>query len=106
SLLAAGTILMAITGAAIAQDARPYKPVTDEMLLNPPAEEWLQWRGTYDNHGYSPLDKINKDTVKDLQLAWAWPMAEAGIQETVPLIHDGIMFLQTSNAVVEALDAK
>lgn len=106
SLLAAGTILMAITGAAIAQDARPYKPVTDEMLLNPPAEEWLQWRGTYDNHGYSPLDKINKDTVKNLQLAWAWPMAEAGIQETVPLIHDGIMFLQTSNAVVEALDAK
>ena len=106
SLLAAGTILMAITGAAIAQDARPYKPVTDEMLLNPPAGEWLQWRGTYDNHGYSPLDKINKDTVKDMQLAWAWPMAEAGIQETVPLIHDGIMFLQTSNAVVEALDAK
>ncbi|MGU3576068.1 pyrroloquinoline quinone-dependent dehydrogenase [Brucellaceae bacterium C25G] len=106
SLLAAGTILMAITGAAIAQDARPYKPVTDEMLANPPAGEWLQWRGTYDNHGYSPLDKINKDTVKDMQLAWAWPMAEAGIQETVPLIHDGIMFLQTSNAVVEALDAK
>lgn len=106
SLLAAGTILMAITGAAIAQDARPYKPVTDEMLLDPPAGEWLQWRGTYDNHGYSPLDKINKDTVKDMQLAWAWPMAEAGIQETVPLIHDGIMFLQTSNAVVEALDAK
>lgn len=106
SLLAAGTILMAVSGAAIAQDTRSYKPVTDEMLLNPPAEEWLQWRGTYDNHGYSPLDKINKDTVKKLQLAWAWPMAEAGIQETVPLIHDGIMFLQTSNAVVEALDAK
>lgn len=106
SLLAAGTMLMALTGAAIAQDARPYKPVTEEMLLNPPAEEWLMWRGTYDNHGYSKLDKINKETVKDLELAWAWPMAEAGIQETVPLIHDGIMFLQTSNGVVEALDAK
>ncbi len=106
SLLAAGTMLMALTGAAIAQDARPYKPVTEEMLLNPPAEEWLMWRGTYDNHGYSPLDKINKETVGNMQLAWAWPMAEAGIQETVPLIHDGIMFLQTSNGVVEALDAK
>ncbi|MGH6760956.1 MAG: pyrroloquinoline quinone-dependent dehydrogenase [Phyllobacterium sp.] len=106
SLLAAGTALMALTGAALAQDAREYKPVTDEMLLNPPASEWLMWRGTYDNQGYSPLDKINRETVGKLELAWAWPMAEAGIQETVPLIHDGIMFLQTSNSVVEALDAK
>ncbi|UXN73902.1 PQQ-binding-like beta-propeller repeat protein [Devosia sp. A8/3-2] len=33
-------------------------------------------------------------------------MAEAGIQETAPLVHDGVMFLQTNNNIVEALDAK
>lgn len=83
-----------------------YAPVTDEMLQNPPAADWLMFRGTYDNQGYSKLDQINKETVGQLQLAWAWPMADTGIQETVPLIHDGVMFLQTSNNIVEALNAK
>jgi len=107
SVLVATTAMMALSGAAFAQGVREdYKPVTEEMLENPPAEEWLMWRGTRDNQGYSPLDLINKDTVKDLELAWAWPMAEAGIQETAPLVHDGVMFLQTNNAIVEALDAK
>ncbi|WP_172123111.1 MULTISPECIES: PQQ-binding-like beta-propeller repeat protein [unclassified Devosia] len=107
SVLVATTAMMALSGAAFAQGVREdYKPVTEEMLENPPAEEWLMWRGTRDNQGYSPLDLVNKDTVKDLELAWAWPMAEAGIQETAPLVHDGVMFLQTSNAIVEALDAK
>ena len=42
-------------------------PVTDAMLRNPPASDWLMWRRTYNGWGYSPLDQINKDNVKDLQ---------------------------------------
>jgi len=107
SFLLASTVFMSMSGMTYAQNVREnYKPVTEEMLQNPPAGEWLMSRGTRDNQGYSPLDLINKDTVGKLQLAWAWPMAEAGIQETAPLVHDGVMFLQTNNNVVEALDAK
>jgi alcohol dehydrogenase (cytochrome c) len=107
SFLLASTVFMSLTGMSYAQNVREnYKPVTEDMLQNPPAGEWLMSRGTRDNQGYSPLDLINKDTVGKLQLAWAWPMAEAGIQETAPLVHDGVMFLQTNNNVVEALDAK
>lgn len=83
-----------------------YTPVTAEMLAKPPAGDWLMARGNQANQGFSPLDQISKKNVATLQLAWAWPMADVGIQETVPLIHDGVMFLQTSNAIVEALDAK
>ena len=32
------------------------------------------WRRTYDGWGYSPLDQINKDNVKDLQLVWTWAL--------------------------------
>lgn len=108
SLLVATTALLALSGPVHAQDAaKPaYAPVTDEMLANPPAQDWLMYRGAYNNQGYSQLDLINKDTVGKLQLAWAWPMAEAGIQETAPLVHDGVMFLQTNNNIVEALNAK
>ena len=51
-----------------ADAAKNLTPVTDEMLLNPPDGDWLMWRRTYDGWGYSPLDQINKDNVKDLQL--------------------------------------
>ena len=106
--LVATTAVVSLSSMAYAQvtPRESYKPVTDEMLQNPPAEEWLMWRGNYANQGYSELETINKDNVAGLQLAWAWPMADVGIQETAPLVHDGIMFLQTNNSIVEALDAK
>ena len=46
-------------------------PVTDELLRNPPAEDWLTWRRTRDNQGYTPLDQIGPDNVAGLRLAWA-----------------------------------
>ena len=74
--LLAFTALSAMSLPAFAQDAaatpaapRAYKPVTNDMILNPPPEEWISWRRTVDNQGYSPLDLINKDTVKNLELA-------------------------------------
>ena len=50
----------------------PASPrITDELLRNPPAEDWLTWRRTRDNHGYTPLDQIGPDNVAGLRLAWA-----------------------------------
>ncbi len=79
-------------------------PVTDEMLLNPPDGDWLQWRRTYDGWGYSPLDQINKENVKDLKLAWAWGMTPGGRSQETPLIHDGVMYIQNSTHLIQALD--
>lgn len=107
NLLVCSTAMIAFAPAAFAQSVLDnYKPVTAEDLATPAKGDWLMWRGDYQNTGFSYLDQINKETVKDLELAWAWPMADVGIQETVPLIRDGVMFLQTSNGIVEALDAK
>jgi alcohol dehydrogenase (cytochrome c) len=82
-----------------------YSTVTDEMLLEPNPADWLQWRRTVNNWGHSTLDQINRDTVADLQPVWSWSLGEAGQQEVVPIIHDGIMFVATNNNYVEALDA-
>ena len=81
-----------------------YTPVTEAMLLSPPEGEWLMWRGTYGHWGYSPLDQINTSNVGSLRLAWAWTM-EPGLQETTPLVHDGVMFLPQACDFVEAVDA-
>jgi hypothetical protein len=48
------------------------RPVTDAMLRNPDPGDWLMFRRTYDGQSYSPLDKINKDNVKNLELVWSW----------------------------------
>jgi len=81
-----------------------YTNVTLEELENPPATDWLMWRRTPNNWGHSPLDQINRNNVASLRLAWAWTM-EPGLQETTPLVHDGIMFLAQACDFIEAVDA-
>ena len=81
-----------------------FTPVTDELLRNPPPEDWLTWRRTRDNQGYSPLDQIGPDNVAGLRLAWALAIPE-GTNQTAPLVHDGVMFLANPGNIVQALDA-
>ena len=104
-LLLTAIALSLSTQAVVAQDnpIDNVTPVTDEMLLNPPDGDWLMWRRTYDGWGYSPLDQINKENVGDLRLAWSWAMTPGRTQET-PLAHDGIVYVQNSDAVIQALD--
>lgn len=100
------TTALTVAGAmALAQPAQ-YTPVTEDMLQNPPAEEWLLWRGNLANHGHSALDQINTENVSDLRLAWSWALPAGGLNEMAPLVHDGIMFLGTNESIVQALDAR
>jgi len=78
--------------------------VTDAMLANPPAEDWLIWRRTYDSFGFSPLDQINKRNVSALEEAWRAPL-EGGSNMTTPLVHDGVLFLLSTLDTVLAMDA-
>lgn len=82
-----------------------FEPVTDTVLLNPPAADWLMWRRTLNSWGYSPLDQINTGNVAKLTLAWSRPMAPGGIQESTPLVHGGIMYMPEPSDVIQAIDA-
>ena len=83
-------------------------PVTDEMLRDPPPGDWLHWRRTYDGWAFSPLTQINRNTVKDLKVAWTFSMASPSdaVNEFTPLVHDGILFLWNFGDTIQALDAK
>ncbi len=78
--------------------------MTDALLRQPPAGDWLTWRRTLDNHGYSPLDQITRDNVGELRLAWVLSMRD-GASQTTPVVHDGVMFLANPGNVVQAIDA-
>lgn len=92
-------------GAALLAAQRPaVRPVSDAMLAAPPPGDWLHWRRTPDGWGYSPLDQITRENVGQLRMVWSWAM-EPGMQQTTPLVHDGVMYLASPGNIVHALDA-
>ncbi len=81
-----------------------FTPVTDELLQNPPPGDWLLWRRTYDDQGFSPLKEITKKNVHDLRVKWAWSLPN-GENEGTPLEHDGVLFIESYGDKVQALNA-
>jgi len=102
----ASAIALAASGSAL--HAQPlienFVPVTDEMLQNPDPADWLMWRRTLNNWGYSPLDEITARNVAQLQLVWTRELAP-GDQEGTPLVYDGIMYFPNPNDITQAIDA-
>jgi alcohol dehydrogenase (cytochrome c) len=78
--------------------------VTDALLANPPASEWLTWRRGSDGVGFSPLRQITKQNVAELRTAWSWSLPN-GPNEGTPLFHDGVLFVHAYGDKVQALDA-
>ena len=57
----------------VAAQQRAISSVTDAVLRTPAAGDWLMWRRTLNSWGYSPLDQINRDNVRQLALVWSRP---------------------------------
>src|SRR6202020_2649629 len=94
-----------VNGTTLAPNAlTSYMPVTEDMLRHPDASDWLMMRGNYEGYGFSKLDQINRQNVKNLQLVWARGM-EPGINEATPIVYKGVMFLGNPNDVIQAIDA-
>ena len=96
-----------VTGAMAQQPPSPlanWKTITEETMRKPADGDWLMWRRTYANWGYSPLDQINKDNVKGLRVAWTWSLT-SGVTEIEPLVHDGVLFVTNAGDKIQALNA-
>ena len=78
--------------------------VTKEMLDNPAPENWLRWGRSPYGQNSSPLAKINTTNVDSLAPVWRAPI-RPGASMSVPLVLNGVMFLQAFPDTVLALDA-
>jgi len=94
------------SGVTVAGEIKSYVPVTDAMLLNPPAGDWLALRHDQFASNYSTLNQVTAANVGQLQLAWAMPMNEGGTQQTAPLVHDGVIFANNTGGIMQAIDAR
>ena len=91
-------------GGFVNREVEDFSPVGAKELQSPPPEDWLSWRRSLDGQAYSPLREINRETVKNLKLAWVLTMAQ-GSNQTTPLVHRGVMYLAHPGNIVQALDA-
>ena len=93
---------------AVAQ-AGEFTPLTQDMLNDPDPNDWLMWRGNYQNWGYSPLDQITADNVNDLRMVWSYALPPgnlgAGGMQAEPVVYDGVLYLRHANGNYSAHDA-
>ena len=98
--------LLAALGAALCLSACDKAGVDGKRILAAEAGEWLSYGRTYDEQRFSPLDKVNTDTVKRLGVAWWASFDTDRGQEATPLVADGILYTTTTWSKVFAFDAK
>jgi alcohol dehydrogenase (cytochrome c) len=105
---ALATCASAVTAlGATAQTQNPienFTPVTDEMLRHPSPNDWLMYSRTYDAFRDSPLAQIDTKNVQDLRMVWVRGL-EDGVTETIPIVHNGVMYVIAPGGYVDALDA-
>ena len=60
--------------------------------------QWRSYAGENGSTGYSPLDQINRDNVKNLQIAWSWKFDNFGAASTevTPLMVNGVLYFPLS----------
>jgi len=67
---------------------------------------WLTYGRTYDEQRFSPLKQINPGNVDQLKLAWHYDLDAAHrVQESTPVVVDGVMYVTTAWSKVFALEA-
>src|SRR5215510_4683761 len=68
-------------------------------------DTWKSYGGGVDSSQYSSLKQINKSNLKQLELAWTFPVG--GNTSTSPLVVDNVMYVPRAgqNAGIVALDA-
>jgi alcohol dehydrogenase (cytochrome c) len=102
----------ALVGAAVLAACPAYAAdVTSERLVNADKEpqNWLMNHRTYDAQRYSPLDKVNKDNVKSLKLAYALAIGGTAANENLqstPLAEDGYLYIVDQWGVVYKIDVR
>ena len=99
-----GVLLIQADSASGQSQDRAWEPITEERLLSPEDGDWMSYRRTYDVTGFSPLDQINRDTVGELRLVWAWSMRDGSRWVPTPIVANGLMYVSEGSGRVTAFD--
>jgi alcohol dehydrogenase (cytochrome c) len=79
--------------------------VDNSTLLDPPADSWPTYHGTYNGQRHSKLKQITPRNVGTLALAWVFQTRQAAEIKSSPLLVDGVLYFTVPDKVwaVDAL---
>ncbi len=75
------------------------------LVLGQSHRTWSDYGGAADSAQYSALDQINRTNVKQLKVAWTYPIDDANHYSFGPLVVDNVMYVLAHNNCIVALDA-
>jgi PQQ-dependent dehydrogenase (methanol/ethanol family) len=86
---------------------RPTALIDTARVTAPKDGEWLTYGRTYDEQRFSPLARVDVGNVNQLGLAWSYDLdTPHRVQESTPLVIDGVMYVTTAWSKLFALDAR
>ena len=104
-----GAILVALVAAGAALDwQQPGAAASAQEPATLPKTNWLKNGGNLSNQNYSPLTKINRETVSSVKGVWRTHLEGSGLGvkysgEAQPLVQDGVIYVVTGADDVFAL---
>jgi alcohol dehydrogenase (cytochrome c) len=81
-------------------DLRP-----EDLLVQPPAANWISYNGDYSGRRYSSLSEVNAATLPQLRAEWVFHAPNMNRLENTPVVVNGMMYVTASNDAF-ALDAR
>ena len=97
-----GSKSIAAVAAALAVAATPSALLAGGA---PATADWRTYEGGNAALSWSPLDQINRKTIRQLEVAWQYDMP-GSYSLSSPLVIDGIMYLVGADESIVALDAE
>ena len=98
------SVLVAAAAGSAAAQAPDWQSVTAERLRAPEPGDWMSYRRTYDVTAFSPLTEINRDTVRNLRVVWAYSMRDNSRWVATPIVANGLMYVSEGSGRVVAFD--
>src|SRR5258707_7599807 len=78
---------------------------SEDLLVQPPAANWISYNGDYSGRRYSGLSEINPGNLAALRAEWVFHARNSGRLEVTPVVVNGMMFVTAANDA-SALDAR
>jgi alcohol dehydrogenase (cytochrome c) len=104
-----GVVFTCLAAAAAGNEPAASSPAVDvrseDLLVQPPAANWVSYNGDYSGRRYSGLSEINVGNVGGLRAEWVFHARNTGRLEVTPVVVNGMMFITAANDAV-ALDAR
>src|SRR5438046_7117660 len=98
-----------LSGVVLAACPALAAEVTPQRLINPEPQNWLMNHRTYDAQRYSPLERINRDNVKNLKLAYSVAIGGTSANEPLhatALAEDGFLYVVDVWGIVYKIDGR